>query len=226
PDAGVPFAERQRALATLGDMKTPPADALLKDWTTRLATGGVPLGLQLDVVEAARTRGTPEILGALETFQSSQSKADPLAAVRFCLEGGDRERGRIVFAGHAQAECIRCHRVGGQGGVAGPDLSDVASRGDRAYFLQSLMEPDAKIASGYGTIVLALEDGQIVSGILKSEANGKITVETPGGQVVVPADKVEERSAVTSAMPKVGTILSPRELRDVVEFLSGLKTRR
>jgi mono/diheme cytochrome c family protein len=34
---------------------------------------------------------------------------------------------------------------------------------------------------------------------------------------------IEQRSASRSAMPKMGDILSARELRDVVEYLSTLK---
>ena len=48
---------------------------------------------------------------------------DPLAAHRLTLQGGDAEAGRAVFTGHAQAQCIRCHKIRGEGGTAGPDLT-------------------------------------------------------------------------------------------------------
>jgi quinoprotein glucose dehydrogenase len=63
------------------------------------------------------------------------------------LNGGNAERGRDLFVGHAVAQCIRCHTVGGRGGMAGPDLSAVAHperNVDRRYLLESMMLPNAK----------------------------------------------------------------------------------
>jgi len=39
---------------------------------------------------------------------------------------GDAERGAVLFT---EKSCIRCHRVGGIGGVVGPDLDNVGTRG-------------------------------------------------------------------------------------------------
>lgn len=41
---------------------------------------------------------------------------------------GDAERGRAIFVDEAQGGCAGCHRVGGEGGDAGPALDDVGSR--------------------------------------------------------------------------------------------------
>jgi putative heme-binding domain-containing protein len=87
-----------------------------------------------------------------------------------------------------------------------------------------LVNPDAKIAPGYGTVHLALHDGQIISGVLKSEEKDTLVVEVPDGRLVtVKADAIEERAAPRSAMPGMTNLLAPRELRDIVEFLSTLK---
>jgi len=223
-DDHAPVQERQRGLATLAAMRLPQADALLLRWVGRLEAGKVPSVLQLDLIEAAETRGTPELGAALERFRKSHSSENPLVSFRTSLEGGNAERGRALFVGHQQAQCIRCHRIIDQGGTAGPDLSKVATRGDRAYILQSMIDPDAKIAPDFGTVSLALTDGRIVSGVLKSETKAEVVLETAAGhRVTVPAEEIEERSSPHSAMPKMTTVLSPREIRDLVEFLSTLK---
>lgn len=222
PKAAV--VERQQGLATLANLKTAEADTLLGEWVKRLASGQVPPEIQLDVIEAAAARDTPAFREVLRRVRAQWSDGDALAPYRPSLHGGDAERGRALFVGHGQAQCVRCHRAGMDGGTAGPDLAHVASRHDRESLLQSLVNPDAKIAPGYGTVLLALQDGQIVSGVLKSEDKGMLTVETPEGRpVTVDASAVEERAAARSAMPAMSTILAPRELRDVVEFLSTLK---
>ena len=62
---------------------------------------------------------------------------------------GDAMRGKTIFHEHPIANCIRCHVVGGEGGPVGPALDGIASRKDRAYIMESLIDPGAKIAEVY-----------------------------------------------------------------------------
>jgi hypothetical protein len=41
--------------------------------------------------------------------------------------------------------------------------------------------------------------------------------------VTVPAGDIERRTALPSAMPSMAATLTPRELRDVIEYLSTLR---
>ncbi|MFO0893304.1 MAG: c-type cytochrome, partial [Isosphaeraceae bacterium] len=205
-------------------LDAPGAEQRLAALVTRVGTKSSEPGLALDFLEAARSRGTPALRKAVEGVEAGLSAGDPLASFRICLEGGDAGRGSVIFTNHPRAQCVRCHRAAGQGGSAGPDLAGVATRHDRQGLLRSLVDPDAAIAQGFATVQLALRDGRVVAGVLKGEANGEITVETPAGLVTtVRADEVEERSPPRSAMPKMGEVLTRRELRDVVEYLSGLR---
>lgn len=47
-----------------------------------------------------------------------------------CRRTESVERGRAIFAGYG---CARCHQIGGQGGVLGPDLSYVGFRKSREW---------------------------------------------------------------------------------------------
>lgn len=225
--------DRQRAFATLAAMKHKEADTLLATWTDRLATGDVPTELQVDLLEAATARR--EIATINQALQrrsvslNAKIVADPLAAMRLTLHGGDSEAGRAVFIGHAQGQCVRCHKVRGEGGTAGPDLTEVVKRnrettGDiREHLLQSLIDPNAKITPGFGSITLVLNSGRLVAGMLKAEDAQQVTVETPDGKTVsVPLKEIDERTPPKSAMPPMGKVLTPRELRDVIEFLATL----
>ena len=46
-----------------------------------------------------------------------------------------------------------------------------------------------------------------------------------GDEVTIDPTQVRERTDPVSAMPPMAGILNPRQLRDVVEFLSGLKDK-
>lgn len=90
---------------------------------------------QLDLLEALVARGV------------DVDTADRQAAA---IMGGDAAAGERIFRFHAAAQCARCHAVDEVGGIAGPNLSDVGIRLDRAALLQSLLAPQAIVAEGFG----------------------------------------------------------------------------
>jgi quinoprotein glucose dehydrogenase len=184
----------------------------------------VPAELQLDVLEAARSRDTAELKQILDPFEKRRSEGDALSPFRIALAGGDAERGRQIFTGHRQAQCSRCHRVGNIGGDAGPNLSRLSATAERQHLLASLILPNLQISPGFGSVTLLLNDGTSVSGQIKSEKDGTIELLTPQGSTLsLKAADVEERSQPTSAMPPMDKVLTLREIRDVVEYLSTLK---
>jgi quinoprotein glucose dehydrogenase len=223
----VATVEKQQALATLARMKAAGAGRLLDRWAGKLAAGKVDPALQLDLLEALKAAPTAARTKAAQSFKASLSRKGALGKHGVSLHGGDAERGRALFVGHAVAQCIRCHTVNSQGGTAGPDLSKVASRNPektRDYLLESLIAPNARIAEGFGSVTLTLDNGKIVGGTLKAEKGESVTLELPDGKVMtVPRKRIEGRTELTSAMPPMERVLSARELRDLVEFLAGLK---
>jgi quinoprotein glucose dehydrogenase len=213
--------ERQRAFALLAGLQSADADALLTRWVDRFAADQVPVELQLDLLEAAADRPGP---AARLAEVREKAPPDPLGPYRPALAGGDAERGRAIFTGHPGAQCLRCHKVHGEGGDAGPDLTRVAAQKDRTFLLHSLLEPDRDIAPGFGTVSLVLTNGQLLAGGLKEEKDGRLTLVTPDHQIItVPVADIEERLPAKSTMPALGTTLKPREVRDLLEFLAGLK---
>jgi mono/diheme cytochrome c family protein len=65
------------------------------------------------------------------------------------VAAGDPKRGEDLFFTSPTGACAICHTVGGKGGVIGPVLDGVAVRSDKDYIVQSLMEPNAKLAKGF-----------------------------------------------------------------------------
>jgi quinoprotein glucose dehydrogenase len=219
------ISEKQAAIATLATMKTAAADQLLLKQMEMIGKPKLAKELELDLQLAAESRrkDNSEFDTRLKQMEKHWGN-DPLGPYRAAMYGGDAEEGKKVFHDHPAAQCLRCHKMEGTGGEAGPDLSKVGSRGERPYLLESLIVPSAKIVPGYGTVVLTLKNGNVVAGALRSEENGKITMIDPANKTVeVNAADVASRTEPVSAMPPMGAVLSKKELRDVIEYLAGQK---
>ena len=206
---GSKLSEKQAAVALLaGDLASEKGDVDLRTLVANFKE--LPAGLQLDVAEAAAAR---KIEGA------------PEADFTHTLEGGNVKRGEDIFMNHIAAQCIRCHKVkDGKGSNIGPNMKWIGRKKDRAYILESLVDPQKVVAKGYGSISLTMKDGSNITGQFRGEKDGVIELRDPENKVTkVKSKDVKERSAVVSTMPPMGLILQKREVRDVVEYLASLK---
>jgi quinoprotein glucose dehydrogenase len=220
------FIEQQHALSDLASVNRPDADAVLERWLDKLLAGQVPAEARLDLLLAAKQRNNSGMQDRLRKYESARSKTDPLAPWRETLQGGDAENGRNVFLTKAEVSCVKCHKLNGAGGDVGPELAGIGAKQNREYLLESIVLPDAKIAKGFDSVVLELTNGKTVTGVLKSEDDKEVKIITPEAQPLTIAKKdIEERRRGKSAMPEdLHDKLSLREIRDLVEFLAGLKT--
>ncbi len=223
--------EQQSAVRVLAGLKSGTAEAVLATQLNTLVAGKLAPEVELDLLEAVEARQSQVLNASLAGYLKTRPPADVLAAHRECLSGGDAERGREVFFGNAAASCRRCHKVGDQGGTAGPDLSAVALNPEgkskpRLELLESILLPNAKIAKGFDTVVLVTDDGLVYTGVLREETAEVVKLMTSTGEVIsVPTQKIEDRARGKSGMPEdVTKGLTKRDLRDLVEFLSQQAT--
>ncbi len=218
-------AERQGAFATLGGLKNARADRVLSQWLDRLLAGEVTPEVQLDLIEAAMRHPAPEIQEKLARYQNAKPTDDLLAAYREALQGGDAERGSRIFHEKAEVSCLRCHKINGQGGEVGPDLTGIGKRQQRDYLLESIVTPNKTIAEGFETLIVATVDGEIVAGVVKDDKGDTLKLMTPEAKLIeIPKSEIDEQKRGESAMPEdVIKNLSRSELRDLVEFLAGSK---
>ena len=229
--------ELQAGIRLLSEVARPDADILIAAALEDVINAGKSTSttwprindLELDIVEAASKRNTGRIANLLAKYRKQEewaSQADSLAKFRPAKFGGDWKLGKSIFFGHRKAQCMRCHKVNGVGGDAGPDLSKVARHfmDNRRLLLESLINPHAKLAKGYGTVTVVLEDGKVISGTVASESETKLVLRTSEGKMRdIPISEIEQRVKPKSPMPPVGDVLTLRELRDVVEYLSRLR---
>jgi quinoprotein glucose dehydrogenase len=163
----------------------------------------------------------PEIAIELsEALPGAKLNLDPKIA---SLHGGDRALGEKVLNEHLAAQCIACHRIGKEGSEVGPPLAGIGNKG-REYILESLVDPQAKITPGYGMMSVITKGGSSVSGILKEETADSLALILPDkSETTVKISEIKSRTVPLSVMPPMVGILSPREMRDLVEYLSTLR---
>jgi putative membrane-bound dehydrogenase-like protein len=217
--------EKQSALLNLAQMGKPAADAIISAWMDKLLAGQAPAELQLDIVESAKLNADKSVKEKLAKYETSLNPHEELAPFKIALSGGDAELGKKVFHESTTAQCLRCHKLNGQGGDVGPELAGVGTRQKREYFLESLITPSAQIAKGFEQVIIAQTDGKIITGIVKGENEKELTVMGADGTAVkVAKDQIKTRKdQKQSAMPPMGEVLTKSELRNVIEYLTTLK---
>jgi putative heme-binding domain-containing protein len=218
--------DQQTAIEVIGGMKTPAAVKLLGSMLDDLAAGTIAPEVQIDLVDAVQASGSGPLQARLDAYRKTRNAATLTMAFRDALlRGGDSQRGREVFTNHPAAACTRCHTLRGRGTDVGPNLTNVGATLTREQLLEALLEPNARIAPGYGTVGITLRNGQRVDGMLRGETETHVivTAGTPPVEQRVAKAEIAERTNPVSAMPPMAALLKPREIRDVVEFLGRLK---
>jgi quinoprotein glucose dehydrogenase len=223
-EKGTP-GEKQAALAALGALALPAADEVLEKWLDRLLAGRIPKELELDLLEAAGKRSSPALKQKLAKYRASKPTDDILASYEETLFGGNPEAGKKIFFERVDVQCLRCHKINGQGGDVGPDLSHASAQKDRRYLLESIVFPNRQIAQGYESVLVTLKNDESYAGVFKSENDNELVLNTPqSGLVTIMKKDIESRQKSLSPMPEgMAQILSRRDLRDLIAYLSALK---
>ena len=203
--------EQQAAIGLLGRLDHAAAHEALERLVARIAAGGDPR-LRLEILAAAGARVPEGVRKGIEDAGGD------------LLEGGEPRRGQELFFHRAAVECVRCHRVGAVGGEVGPRLDGIGARRDRAYLLESIRAPNARIAEGYKTTVVVTAEGRTEAGILRAETEAELTLLRADGSIVrIATADIEARRDGASAMPtELAERLSRAELRDLVAWLATL----
>lgn len=221
------ITEKKSILTALGDIKSAAADKELATLLDDLVAGKVPGEAQLELLEAAAKHNGPEVSKKLAAYTASLPATDMLAPFAPTLLGGDKAAGEKLFKEHAVAACLRCHKVGGVGGDAGPDLAGIGAKKDRKYILESIINPNAQIAEGFQSVMLTLKSGELQAGFVKAETDADVTLQLPvPGAAPIKVKKADVKSrenAPSGMLPNLGQLLTKREIRDIVEYVASLK---
>jgi putative heme-binding domain-containing protein len=152
---------------------------------------------------------------------------DPEAYRLAALERpGDSQHGRRLFSDLKGLACIKCHAAEKQGGNIGPELYTVGAKYPREELITAVLYPSAKISSGYEPVTVALDDGRIVNGIVRSETAQALELQDADGKLVkIAKDRIDDRKiSDVSLMPSgLAEGLSTQDFSDLIAYLQTLK---
>jgi len=140
----------------------------------------------------------------------------------FLNDIGDAARGQEVF----EARCTRCHRVAGEGGRIGPDLSRIGRIRTRETLIQALRDPGAVVGAGFRPVTVVTADGERIRGVAKGEDAFSIQIMDTRQQLrgFRKADLSEVVREPGSLMPAFTDARLPQgDLDDVVRYLGTLR---
>lgn len=157
--------------------------------------------------------------------QGIEEQRERLRGLAAQLAPGTPAQGRAVFYSK-KASCSACHRIRGEGGNVGPDLSKIGQIRQRLDFLESILYPSASLARGFESYTIVTEAGLTHTGILSRETADAVYLRNAQREEVrVPRSEIDELGpSRLSIMPQgLDRQITPDELRDLVSFLESLK---
>ncbi|QDK80945.1 c-type cytochrome [Spirosoma sp. KCTC 42546] len=126
-------------------------------------------------------------------------------------------KGRLVF----QNTCGPCHKMYGEGGIIGPELTG-SNRANLDYLLGNILDPSAEIQDDYKMVVVTTRDGRTYVGNVAKENERQLTLRVIGQDaVVVNKSDIQSREVSPASMMPTGLLdpLSETEIKDLVAFL-------
>jgi putative heme-binding domain-containing protein len=127
------------------------------------------------------------------------------------------DRGREIYA----TTCAVCHQLNGVGGLVGPQLTGIGTRG-LERLCEDVLAPNRNVDHAFWTTILILKDGEIVSGLMRREEGEVLVLANAGGtEVSIPKASVAERKISSfSIMPtNFGEAMSPEDFYHLMGFL-------
>jgi putative heme-binding domain-containing protein len=150
------------------------------------------------------------------------SLAEAVSEAEKRKDGRNFARGKELFAA---AACASCHRMAGEGGGIGPDLTGSGNRYTLRDLIENIVEPSKVISDQYGSETVTKTDGSIVIGRIGGETETTLSLMTnpfaPDSLIEIPKKEVKSREAFAVSMMPPGLInsMNPDELADLVAFL-------
>jgi putative membrane-bound dehydrogenase-like protein len=133
------------------------------------------------------------------------------------IGGADVRNGKAVY----QRTCGACHKMYGEGGTLGPDITG-SNRANLDYLLFNVLNPNGDVPDAYRMIVITTRDGRTLSGNIAAETDRQVTLRVVGQDaVVVNKSDIQSREATAASMmpPGLFDALPDREVIDLVGYL-------
>jgi putative heme-binding domain-containing protein len=184
--------------------------------------------LPADIVRQLRAHGKKEINAKLDKVwgvsrSTPEAKLKEIAKYKKLLQAKPNKpvnlsRGRALY----QRTCAQCHKLYGEGGEIGPDITG-SNRNNLDYLLTNMLDPNAEIPNDYRTTILRTKDNRILVGVVRRSEGQSVTMATPAEVVTVAKSDVASIEQQNFSMMPEGLILAFKqdELRDLIDYLRG-----
>lgn len=134
------------------------------------------------------------------------------------------DQGKAMFAASL---CRTCHQMRGEGGVAGPDLTQLGTRFSDKDMLEAIIHPNKTISDQYGSTVFYLKAGGSILGRLIRQDNEKYYISQNPFDPQTVREVLKKnvlRTRVSEVSPMLGGMinaLNVEELRDLMAYLKS-----
>jgi len=130
----------------------------------------------------------------------------------------DRYHGREIYS----KSCGQCHKLFGEGGKLGPDLTG-ADRGNLRYWLENILDPNAVVGKDYQTLTALTDDGRVITGLLREETDVAIVLEDAEKRVTLPRSEIESIAPTSKSLMPEGLLqqLTPAQIASLVAYLQS-----
>jgi len=135
---------------------------------------------------------------------------------------GNVARGDELFRAKG---CIGCHRVNGQGGSLGPDLSQIGKMRSLEHLQQSILDPSADVQPRYWVATFTDAAGHAVQGFVMNEDTYTVQL-MDMSERLHSYDKAAIRNYKVekiSKMPSYRGSLAGEPLQDLIAYLASLR---
>ena len=155
------------------------------------------------------------IVAYLRTMHDTTGRISAAAAQ------GDAARGRTLFD-QSGIGCRSCHRIRGQGGRSGPDLTEAGLLLRPLEIETAILEPERTYALSTPTYRVVLPDGAVIRGFLLNQDSTSLQLLDDQGRLrSFSRVEVRESGPTPSWMPSFQGRLDAQQLADLIAFLSS-----
>ena len=156
--------------------------------------------------------------------QVKQWSVDELAEKFAAKKSGfNYERGKQMFA---VAQCYKCHRFAGQGGIQGPDLTASSQRFSTKDMLTAIIEPNKEISDQYEATVFQTEEETVIGRVANLNGDNLMVATNmldPGNFTNLKrSDIIDMKPSKASMMPSgLLDTLTEEEIFDLLVYLQS-----
>ncbi|MBK8039379.1 MAG: c-type cytochrome [Verrucomicrobiaceae bacterium] len=156
-------------------------------------------------------RDTPEAKKA--EFAKWEAILKPAA-----LAKADKSKGRLMFT----AVCGACHKMYGQGGAIGPELTG-SDRRNLKYLLENILDPSAVVPADFRVSIFHLKDGRTISGVVPEQTERTLTIQTPAERLTLERTQIVKQEQMAQSLMPEGLLaaLGEENVLNLIAYLMG-----